>query len=94
MKRYYVYILSNHSRTLYIGVTNDIQRRVWDHKNGTFEGFTKKYRLNKLVYFLENSDVRNAIEHEKRIKGWVRRKKVALVEKDNPGWDDLSETWG
>jgi len=85
----YVYILSSHSRCLYIGVTSDLEGRVWDHKNGTFEGFTKKYKINQLVYHEDFPDIEQAIDREKQLKGWTRAKKIALIEKENPGWEDL-----
>jgi len=93
MKHYYVYIMTNRSRTLYTGVTNDIQRRVYEHKQHLVEGFTSKYRVTRLVYYEETSDVKVALEREKHIKGWVRAKKVGLIESVNPDWRDLSEEW-
>jgi len=92
-KQYYVYIMTNRSKTLYTGVTNDLIRRVYEHKNKMVEGFTKKYNIMKLVYFEETSDVQAAIEREKQIKGWLRSKKIALIESKNPEWKDLSEGW-
>ncbi len=91
--RYFVYIMTNHSRTLYIGVTNNLERRVSQHKQGEIEGFTKRYNIRRLVYFEESSDVRVAIEREKQLKGWLRQKKIDLIESSNPGWKDLSEDW-
>ncbi|HLX05153.1 MAG TPA: GIY-YIG nuclease family protein [Candidatus Binatus sp.] len=88
--RYYVYIMSNLSRTLYAGVTNDLERRVNEHKSGIFDSFTKRYRVNRLVYFQETNDINEAIEAENRIKGISRSKKIALVEEENPSWRDLS----
>ena len=93
MNQYYVYIMTNRSKTLYTGVTNDLIRRVYEHKNKMVEGFTKKYNIMKLVYFEETSDVQAAIEREKQIKGWLRSKKIALIESKNPEWKDLSEGW-
>ncbi|MBM4295230.1 MAG: GIY-YIG nuclease family protein [Deltaproteobacteria bacterium] len=90
-RNYYVYIMANKSGTLYIGVTNNLERRVFEHKNHLIEGFTKKYKITKLVYFEETNDISAAISREKQIKGWLRRKKIALVESMNPGWKDLSE---
>ena len=87
---YYVYMMTNASKTLYIGVTNDLVKRVYEHKNKTVEGFTKKYNITKLVYFEETSDVNVAIEREKQIKGWLRSKKILLIESINPNWNDLS----
>jgi putative endonuclease len=92
-KNYYVYIMTNRSKTLYTGVTNDLIRRVYEHKNKMVEGFTKKYNIMKLVYFEETSDVQAAIEREKQIKGWLQSKKIALIESKNPEWKDLSEGW-
>ena len=93
MKQYYVYIMTNRSRTLYIGVTNNLQRRMYEHKHHLMAGFTSKYDLTRLVYFEETSDVNIAIAREKQIKGWLRTKKVALIESMNPDWRDLSEEW-
>lgn len=93
MRQYYVYIMTSRSRTLYVGVTNNLKRRVLEHKQKLFEGFTKKYNLTRLVYFEQTSDVRSAIRREKQIKGWLRRRKVALIESINPKWRDLSEGW-
>lgn len=93
MRQYYVYIMTNASRTLYTGVTNNLERRVFEHKNHLVEGFTTKYKITKLVYFEETSDITAAITREKQIKGWLRRKKVALIESVNPEWQDLSAEW-
>ena len=93
MKGYYVYIMSNASRTLYVGVTNDLQRRVYEHKQKLLHGFTSKYNLTLLVYFETAPDILAAIAREKQIKGWLRAKKVALVESVNPKWLDLSAQW-
>ena len=92
-KKYYIYIMTNRSGTLYTGVTNDLVQRVYQHKKGMVEGFTKKYRINRLVYFEETKDISAAIEREKQIKRWRREKKVRLIEKMNPEWSDLSEEW-
>jgi putative endonuclease len=94
MHQYYVYIMANFSRTLYIGVTNDLERRVYEHKHQLTPGFTSRYNITHLVYFEATPDIRSAIAREKEIKGWVRTKKVTLIEKDNPLWIDLSDTWG
>jgi putative endonuclease len=83
--------MTNKSGTLYTGVTNNLEKRVFEHKNHLIEGFTKKYKISKLVYFEETSDIRVAISREKQIKGWKRNKKVALIESINPDWKDLSE---
>jgi len=83
--------MTNKSKTLYIGVTDNLERRVYEHKNKLIEGFTKKYNITKLVYYETTNDVRSAIEREKQIKGWLRKKKIALIEVVNPKWADLSE---
>ena len=89
---YYVYILTNKTdEVMYIGVTNDLRRRLYEHKNKQIEGFTKKYHVHKLVYFEEYSEVNDAITREKQLKRWVRSKKNLLVETKNPNWDDLGE---
>ena len=93
MRLYYVYILTNRSRVLYTGVTGDLIRRVYEHKHGTVDGFTSRYRVNRLVYFESTENVRAAISREKQIKGWTRTKKLALVAESNPMWRDLSEGW-
>jgi len=93
MKRYFVYILTNKSKTLYTGMTNNLERRVYEHKLKTIPGFTKKYNLSKLVYYEETQDVELAIAREKEIKGWLRKKKIGLVEAMNPEWQDLSAEW-
>ena len=88
---YFVYIMTNKTNsTLYVGVTNDLRRRITEHKNETLDGFTKKYHLHKLVYFEEYSEVNDAIAREKQLKGWVRAKKNWLIESQNPNWED----WG
>ena len=92
MNDYYVYILTNdRDKLLYIGVTNDLQRRVYEHKNGMFEGFTKDYGIHKLVYYEMCHDVKDAIKREKQLKNWRREKKIALIERMNPNWKDLGE---
>ena len=93
MSDYYVYIMTNNSGTLYVGVTNDLERRVYEHRHRTSDGFTKRYSLTRLVYYESTRDVRAAIQCEKEIKGWVRRKKIALIASTNPYWKDLSEAW-
>jgi putative endonuclease len=90
---YWVYLLASRSGVLYVGMTNNLERRVWEHKNREVPGFTADYNVNQLVWFEEFREVRDAIETEKRIKGWSRAKKVALIEKMNPQWQDLSEGW-
>jgi len=91
---YYVYIVTNkHHTTLYIAMTNDLGRRIVEHKNGEIAGFTQRYHLNRLVWFEYFRDVNAAIAREKSLKGWLRSKKIALIEKDNPCWFDLSADW-
>lgn len=92
-KHFYVSILGSLSGTWYIGMTNDIVKRVWQHKQHEFEGFTAEYDVDRLLYWESFDDVRNAINREKQLKGWVRRKKVALIEGDNPQWKDLRGDW-
>lgn len=92
-RQYYVYIMTNRSGTLYIGVTNDLERRVYQHKTKQIEGFTKKYNLTQLVYYEAGEDIREAIAMEKQLKGWRRSKKVALINSRNPEWNDLSDGW-
>jgi putative endonuclease len=92
MKSYYVYLLTNwNNRVIYTGVTNDLNRRIYEHKNKLIEGFSKKYNLTKLVYFEETNDINAAIAREKEIKKWRREKKDKLVGQINPSWKDLSE---
>jgi putative endonuclease len=89
---YYVYILTNWSnKVLYIGITNNLVRRCYEHKHKIIRGFTEKYNVNKLVYFDTTNDVSEAIKREKQLKGWTRSKKINLVESINPMWNDLSE---
>ena len=91
---YYVYILSSGPNgTLYVGVTNDLQRRLLEHRDGTVEGFTKRYAVHRLVHFEETDDISAAITREKQIKGWSRAKKIALIQAENPHWRDLAEGW-
>jgi putative endonuclease len=91
---YYIYILTNwNNKVLYTGVTSNLERRLYEHRNHVVDGFTKKYNIHKLVYLEDTSDVKVAIEREKQIKGWTRAKKNALVESTNPKWCDLSEEW-
>jgi len=89
-KQYYVYIMTNKSRTLYTGITSNIKKRVYEHKNKLVPGFTKKYNITRLIYFETFADVHSAIAREKTIKGWLRKKKVELITKTNPDWKDLS----
>ena len=92
-EQYYVYIMTNKSKTLYTGITDNLERRVYEHKKKLLEGFTKRYNITKLVYYEVTSDVSAAIEREKQIKGWLRRKKITLIEAMNLQWTDLSEGW-
>ena len=90
-RQYYVYIMASYSRVLYTGVTNDLCRRVYQHKHKLVEGFTSRYNVNQLVYYETTGDVKAAIEREKQIKGWRREKKLALIEGLNPKWIDMSD---
>lgn len=92
-RSYFVYVMSNRTHTLYIGVTNDLARRVFEHKHKLAKGFTARYSLDRLVYFEETTDAREAIAREKQLKGWLRARKVALIESANPRWQDLSRSW-
>ena len=92
-KQFYVYIMTNKSHTLYTGVTNDLERRVYEHKQKLVAGFTAKYNIDRLVYYEATEDVNSAIYREKQIKGWLRAKKIALIESMNPKWTDLSARW-
>ncbi len=93
MKHYYVYIMTSPSGTLYTGMTNNLQRRAYEHRNKLIEGFTKKYNVTRLVYYELFHDVRDAIAREKQIKSWRRSKKLDLIKSLNPTWRDLSEEW-
>ena len=93
MTQYYVYIMTNASKTLYIGVTNNLIRRVLEHKEGKIKRFTSKYHINKLVYYEEGDNINSAIYREKQLKGWLRNKKIALIESVNQDWHGLSEDW-
>jgi len=93
MRRYYVYIMANLARTLYTGVTNDLERRVFEHREKRIPGFTQRYNLTWLVYYEATNDVRAAIAREKQIKGWLRAKKLTLIESMNPEWKDLAADW-
>jgi putative endonuclease len=93
-KQYFVYLLTNYRQTvLYTGVSNSLERRIWQHKQGTFDGFTKQYKCDRLVYFEEYGEIDQAIAREKQIKGWTRAKKNALVSATNPEWRDLAADW-
>lgn len=93
MRHYYVYIMGSPTGTLYIGVTNNLQRRVYQHKQKLIPGFTSQYNVTRLVYFEETQDVRAALEREKQLKGWRKSKKIELIKSLNPKWRDLSEGW-
>ena len=93
IKHYYVYIMNSTTGTLYTGMTNNLQRRVYQHKNKLNDGFTKKYNVNRLAYYEVFYDVKDAIAREKQIKGWRRSKKLDLIKSLNPTWRDLSEEW-
>ena len=92
--QYYVYILTNkRNGTLYIGMSNNLERRIFEHKHKMTEGFTKRYGLNKLIYFETYQYVNDAILREKRLKKWKRQWKIDLIEKENPNWNDLAHDW-
>lgn len=92
-QQYYVYILANKMRRLYVGMTNDLERRVWEHRTKAAEGFTSRYNIDRLIWYESTSEVMAAIEREKEIKGWRREKKICLIESENPGWMDLERDW-
>ena len=92
--RYYVYIMASKSRVLYVGITNDLNRRVWEHKEKRIPGFTQMYNVTRLVWFEEHAHAVNAIAREKQIKGWRRSKKIELIEAKNAPWRDLSDAIG
>jgi putative endonuclease len=91
--RYFVYVMASRSHNFYVGVTSSLRRRVLQHKNHTFQGFTARYNIDRLVYYAVYSDICNAIVREKQLKRWSREKKIALIEGMNPTWQDLSEGW-
>ena len=93
VKTYYVYIMASGRRTLYVGVTGDLQRRVHEHRQKLIDGFTKRYNVTHLVYFESFAEVLDAIAREKQVKAWSRAKKVALVRSQNPKWNDLAKDW-
>ncbi len=93
VKTAWVYIMANTHRTIYVGVTTNLERRVWDHKNRAFDGFTKRYGLTKLVYVAKYSRIDDAIVWEKSLKGKTRAKKLALIAEQNPRWNDLAWNW-
>ena len=90
MRDHFVYIITNHTGTLYTGVTSDLTRRAYEHKTQAGGSFTKKYRMNKLLYFEQTGDILSAIEREKQIKGWRRSRKLELITSQNPRWIDLA----
>ncbi len=92
-RTYYVYILTNRSGTLYVGVTNDIHRRLAEHRSANASRFTGRYRMTRLAYIETTNDIRAAIAREKQLKGWKRRRKLELIQATNPQWLDLSQNW-
>ena len=92
-RTFYVYLLASKSRRLYVGVTNNLERRLFEHKSKLVDGFTKRYKIDRLVYFEQTVDVLSAIAREKQVKSWSRSKKIALIESINPIWEDLSTEW-
>ena len=93
MKVYYVYMLASLSRRLYAGVTNNLDKRMFEHRQGVGSSFTKKYNVKQLVWYEETNDILAAIEYEKKIKSWRREKKIALIEEHNACWIDLADGW-
>jgi len=93
MRRYFVYMMANAGRMLYTGITNDLERRVFQHKRKLGKGYVSKYDITRLVYYEWTPNVLAAIAREKQIKGWLRKKKIALIESVNPSWRDLSDDW-
>jgi putative endonuclease len=91
--RFFVYILASHSRVLYTGSTRDLLRRLHEHRQGLIPGFTKKYHITRLVYYEDAGDARSAFQRERQIKGWVRKRKIQLIESVNAGWIDLAKDW-
>lgn len=89
MEKHYVYIMSSKARVLYVGMTNNLPRRMYEHKNKMNIGFTAKYNINQLVYFEEVENRIAAIKRERQLKGWLRKRKIELIENKNPNWDDL-----
>lgn len=94
MKKYFVYIMGSHNRVLYIGVTNSLRRRSFEHQQGLIDSFSKKYQIKFLVYFEEHNDVNVALAREKQLKNWSRKKKIILIKQLNQNWDDLSKKFG
>jgi putative endonuclease len=94
MNNYFVYILASQKNgTLYIGVTSNLEKRLFEHKNKLIDGFTKKYDIDKLVYFEKKDDIKSAIAREKQLKKWNRKWKIKLIEEYNPNWHDLAKEW-
>ena len=91
LRTYFVYIVASRSRNIYTGVTNDLERRISQHKQGFVQGFTRRYRIHRLVYYEEFGDIRAAIAREKEVKHWDRKKRLALIATQNPTWKDLKE---
>jgi putative endonuclease len=91
VKQYWVYILSSRSRTLYVGVTSNLTQRIYQHRHQLMAGFTKRYNITRLVYFEETNSVHAALKREKELKGWLRSRKIALIESFNPAWRDLGK---
>ncbi|MCX6761414.1 MAG: GIY-YIG nuclease family protein [Candidatus Moranbacteria bacterium] len=89
MKQYFVYLLTNNSGALYVGFTSNLKNRIWEHKNKIIKGFTERYNIDKIIYLEQTENVYSAIQREKQLKGWTRKKKIALFEKENPEWRDL-----
>jgi putative endonuclease len=92
--RYATYILASRSHQFYVGVTNNLERRMRQHREHVFAGFTARYNIDRLVWYQIFGDIRDAIAREKQLKGWRREKKIQLIESENPTWQDLSEDWG
>jgi putative endonuclease len=94
VRTFYVYILASERFTLYIGMTNNLERRVWEHRNGYYvDAFTGRYGIDRLVHIEDSADVRDAIARERQLKTWNRAKKIALIERANPYWHDLARDW-
>ncbi len=91
---YYVYLVASRSHNFYIGVTGDLELRLQQHREGVCDGYSKRYRCNRLVWFERHSCIHAAIAREKQLKGWCRAKKIVLIERENPTWVDLSDDWG
>jgi putative endonuclease len=91
---FYVYVIASRSRTLYIGFTSNLEARVWQHKHEVFEGFSSEFACHRLVYFERYVTATVAIAREKQLKRWSREKKIGLIERENPTWEDLSAEWG